>query len=251
MSTWAALAVECAAWKRARLPLRFWWRDDDAVRVTPALERLCQLTEDTQTTAHLAVIPSQVQSALVTLCTNEPRLVPLVHGWAHQNHAPRDEKKAEFGHPRPGLEDDAARALTEMRLHFGGRFLPCFVPPWNRITPQLVQALPEMGYVLLSTFTARARREPCPGLVQINTHVDPIHWRGGGGLVDPARLLALAVETLQRQRQSGESPEPLGLLTHHLVQDDATWSFTRDFISALQDGGAEPLNLYAVQDALP
>lgn len=38
--TWEAFAAEIAAWRDAGLEVEFWWRDDDAGRPTPALDRL-------------------------------------------------------------------------------------------------------------------------------------------------------------------------------------------------------------------
>jgi hypothetical protein len=46
---------------------------------------------------------------------------------------------------------------------FGSRVLPVLVPPWNRIAPGLVPALPEIGYRGLSTFGIRGGFRPYPG----------------------------------------------------------------------------------------
>jgi hypothetical protein len=36
---WTALDAELAAWDQAGLTLPLWWRDDDAVKPTPALDQ--------------------------------------------------------------------------------------------------------------------------------------------------------------------------------------------------------------------
>ena len=60
---------------------------------------------------------------------------------------------------------------------FATRALPVLVPPWNRIAPELVPTLPEIGFAGLSTFAARRRDQPVSGLRQVNTHVDLIDWK--------------------------------------------------------------------------
>jgi hypothetical protein len=155
----------------------------------------------------------------------------LVHGWAHANHAPEGERKAEFGAHRTltAMELEARSALREARRVLGDGLVPVFVPPWNRMAPGLAPGLARAGYRGLSTFRDRAQREAAPGLVQINTHLDPIDWRGRRGLADPQRLVATLAEAIARR--AGEArPEPIGLLTHHLVHDDAVWSFCESLL---------------------
>jgi hypothetical protein len=122
-----------------------------------------------------------------------------------------------------------------VRAAFGQeKLVPVLVPPWNRIAPDLVQKLPALGYCGLSTFGRRAAREPAPGLVQVNTHVDPIDWRGSRGLLAPAALirqLAAAVSARVDGRQNAD--EPIGLLTHHLIHDEALWAYCAALLERL------------------
>lgn len=109
-----------------------------------------------------------------------------------------------------------------------------------------------MGFRALSTYTPRTTRDAAPGLVQINTHVDPIHWRGGGGLADPDAQIATLVQQLQDRRAGRtDATEPLGVLTHHLVHDAAIWEFTHACVSTLLMGGATPINLLSLKGPLP
>jgi hypothetical protein len=109
------------------------------------------------------------------------------------------------------------------RLH-PARFLPVLVPPWNRIDPALIPALPGLGFAALSVY-GRARQDgPMPLL---NTHVDIIDWHGTRGGRSEAELVVELVAEL-RDRFAG-SDEPVGVLTHHLVHDRTAW----DFLSAL------------------
>ena len=249
---WSEIQQELAIWRREERSLTVWWRDDDAVSHTTPLDHLIDIASKTGVFAHLAVIPKFADQSLVTICKENPLLVPLVHGWCHQNHAPEGQKKAEFGHGRVDLEGDLGRGIDAMKRLFETNFLPCFVPPWNRVLPELLPKLPHVGFTCVSTFTPRLHRMATPDLVQINTHIDPINWRAGGGLIAPEVLTSLILTRLQDRRTGrSDADEPLGLLTHHLVHDPAIWAFTSAFLSVLLDGGATPLNLLNLKDDLP
>lgn len=249
---WSALKAELAVWRRDNLALPIWWRDDDAITHTPALDRLTLLSENLGVPVHLAVIPKHADQTLVSACHGQANLIPMVHGWAHENHAPQEQKKAEFGHERPNIMQEAQSALARMRGLFDADFIDVFVPPWNRVTPALTARLSQIGYGGLSTFTPRMNRFAAPGLVQVNTHVDPINWHGGGGLVAPDRQVATLISLLKDRRQGrSDMQEPLGFLTHHLVHDPDIWNFTHDCLLTLQDGGAKSVNLCIDRSDLP
>lgn len=241
---WSALRQELALWRADGLTLPIWWRDDDAIAATPELERLARLSEDVNLPVHLAVIPKIAESSLSELLVQSSPFIPVVHGWAHCNMAPNDEKKAEFGHPRAGAAQELAMALAKMRALFGERLLPAFVAPWNRLHPAYNQLLADRDYRVVSTFLARATVHPVAGLLAVNTHIDPIDWRGSRSLMDASEIIANTVAQL-RARRAGEhdNSEPFGYLTHHLVHTSDIWEFSRAFLSELQDGGAQSLPL--------
>ena len=241
---WAPLDTELAAWRHAGKALPLWWRDDDATRAGSHLQKLTALAEQIKLPVHLAIVPQGLQLSLVSFVKGNPSVVPLVHGYQHENRAPEGQKKAEFGPAHPDNVERARQGLALLRDAFGNRLVPVFVPPWNRIAPETIQALAELGYLGLSTYTARPAREAAPGLVQINTHLDPIDWRGGGGLVDPDVLITRTVDQL-RDRRAGkaDATEPFGLLTHHIVHDAAIWQFSESFLSCMLDGGAVPFDM--------
>ncbi|MGJ8618134.1 MAG: polysaccharide deacetylase family protein [Sulfitobacter sp.] len=244
MIDWSPLKSELAIWRGESRTLPLWWRDDDAVKDTPAFQRLLTLAQDLTLPVHVAVIPKFAQKSLADALAATDWAIPIVHGWAHENHAPEGQKKAEFGHPRVGAEAETRAALSDLRSLFGAALLPIFVPPWNRIDPGMVAQLSGQGYAALSTYTPRAARMAAQGLVQINTHIDPIHWRGGGGLADPeTQILALVATLKDRRAGHTDATEPLGFLTHHLVHDDAIWDFTRACLGTLLEGGAVACDL--------
>ena len=139
-------------WLAAAAP--FWLRDDDAVLPTDALDRLLDLTERYSVPSLLAVIPARTGEALRHGCTESPHVSVAIHGWAHTNHAPADQKKQELGSHRP-----AAQVLAELgegreklaRLH-GRHVVSILVPPWNRIDAALLPQLVGLGFEPLSVY---------------------------------------------------------------------------------------------------
>ena len=228
-----------AALRAAERPVRFWWRDDDAIAPTPALDRLEGLAQDAQVPVHIAVIPAHATPELADISKASEFLIPVIHGWAHADTSAPDAKKSEFQRDRPEAAEETAQALARMRDLFGPALVPMFVPPWNRISDALVAKLAAQGYRGLSTFGTRGA-ETEHGLTVINTHVDPIFWRGNRGLADTEWLIDSAVAHIR----SGTS-EPLGLLTHHLVHTPEVWDFSARFIAEMQDGGAVPHDIGA------
>lgn len=225
----------------------FWWRDDDAGAITPALDRLLSLA-GTDRPLGLAIIPRDLDDDTVAAVgAAGPGVAVLPHGLAHANHAPAGRKKAEFGADRPlatiRAEAEDGRRLLAERL--GGRLFPLFVPPWNRIDPALADRLVADGWAGVSTFKARARAARGRHL---NTHVDPIDWKGTRGFLGTQAALDQAIAHLTaRCEASGEAggeagggmgdepdpAEPTGLLTHHRDHDGGTWDFTAAFLETV------------------
>ena len=123
----------------------FWWRDDDATKPSAALDRLLRAAESHALA--LAVIPAGTTGALVNHLDGADNVTVLQHGFRHANHAPATEKKAEFGahRPMPAMLSEIEDGRTRLEDLFGDRFLPLFVPPWNRIADNLPAALAIRG----------------------------------------------------------------------------------------------------------
>lgn len=241
---WSIVRQELARMRHDGVALPFWWRDDDAVSHTPALDQLFALSTECAVPLALAVVPKYADATVVQACAAHPGIVPLVHGWAHDNHAGKQAKKSEFPVGRAQASADARAGFDRLSALFGNSFAPVFVPPWNRIDPALFPALGQIGYRVLSTYGPRPAAHAAPGLRQINTHIDPIHWRAGGGLVPEEQMISRLANHLHARRLGQEdATEPLGLLTHHLVHDQAIWNFTETFIKTMLDGGAAPVSI--------
>ena len=229
---WSDLTDELDAWQAEGRTASLWWRDDDAVAPGPALDRLAALAHEHGVTVGLAVIPALAEPALAPWL-GSARAEVLQHGWAHRSHASPGEKKTELGGRR--APDDVMAELTRgfRRLGeiAGSRLRPVLVPPWNRIDPGLIPSLPHAGFCGLSTYGPRAGAEPAPGLRQANCHVDVVDWRGGRGFVGCGRALASVIAHLAARRARSVDPaEPTGLLTHHAVHEESTWTFVARFL---------------------
>jgi hypothetical protein len=224
--SWDALDRELDRWVERGRPATLWWRDDDAVAMTPQLAILFDLAARHAVPVALATIPVVAEASLADAVAAAPTCTIVQHGYAHRNHAPAGERSCELGGARTADEIGRELRAGAARLHalFGDRFHPVVVPPWNRIDDAVVQQLPALGYAGLSAFGARATREPAPGLVLANAHVDPIGWRAGRSFVGAAACIERVVAHLAHRRTGVADPtEATGLLTHHLVFDAAAW----------------------------
>lgn len=214
--------------------IRVWLRDDDAVSVTPALERLTALCAKHAMPVLLAIIPEPAEPGLPAFCARHPGLIPAQHGFRHVNHAAPGEKARELGGTRAVADilDDLRSGRAKLSSLFG-QTCDVLVPPWNRIDPDLLPALPGLGFRALSTFGPPSNT--ATGLVQLNCDIDPIDWREGKVCRPHDRLL----QDLQRLiGEASGSGRPIGLLTHHLVHDQAAWEFCEAALSHLGRHGA-------------
>lgn len=227
--TFDDLDRELDRWRALGRVATLWWRDDDAVERTPALDRLAALAVRHRVPVALAVIPAALESALALPAGASV----LQHGYAHRNHAPAGAKTRELGaRPLAEVMRDLADGQARLRAAFGAAFLPVVVPPWNRIDDDVVAALPAAGFAGLSTFGPRAAASPVPGLVCCNAHVDPVAWRAGRGFAGAGRCLRDLVAHLADRREGrADAGEPTGYLTHHLVHGDDAWAFTEALLA--------------------
>lgn len=205
---------------RRAQPVDFWWRDDDAETVTPALDRLLELARRHALPLALAVIPKRATVELADRLSVEPKVVALQHGWSHRNHAPDEAKSMELGDHRPlaAVTSDLRNGFERLTALMPEKFLPVLVPPWNRISKAVRDARTEIGLAGLST------SGPAPGNPHwVNVHIDIFEWRQARRPLTRAEVYARLAEELDR-RLAGQR-EPLGIMTHHLVHEEASWGF--------------------------
>lgn len=227
-AVWDELGLELDRWHRAGRTAHFWLRDDDAVEPTSALDRLLAIGEEAKAPLTLAVIPATTGAPLADRLAGSDLVNVAVHGWSHETHAAPGRKKQELGPERP-----LATVLGQLEAGYAKlaglhaqRFVPVLVPPWNRIDPAICARLPELGFRALSVFGPAG---DAGDIARVNTHVDLIDWHGTRGC-RPHGVLAAEIVAQLKSRFDG-SDEPIGILTHHLVHDEAAWAFLEALFS--------------------
>ena len=212
-------------------PATMWWRDDDAGRAHPNLDRLLALARATATPVALAVVPAWLEEPVAWAIRAVPEATVLQHGWAHEDHAAPGERRIELGGgaDRGRLRNALARGWELLARAFGPRFLPVLVPPWNRIARDLVGDLPRLGFRALSIWDEGDLGPMPEGLVRLDVHVDPIDWRRG------RRWLGLASIAERLAARLAHADRPIGLVTHHLVTGPEAWQELAVLFELLQE----------------
>lgn len=227
MADWTPLVAALDGWQADGRVARFWLRDDDAVEPTPALSRLIAIGDHHAIPLALAVIPAHTGEALPGFLAGHADIAVALHGWSHHNHAPPDEKKQELGAHRSAeiVLGELGAGFDRLQSLFPGTFAPVLVPPWNRIDKALLPRLGDIGVKALSVFGPEKPGAP----PKINTHADIMDWHGTRGCRPTADIVADVVKRLGAMRESGGT---MGLLTHHLVHDEAAWEFIEGIVAA-------------------
>jgi hypothetical protein len=234
---WDDLTRELDLWAEAGRVATFWWRDDDAIEPTPPLERLLELASAFRLEVGLAVIPAAASDSLAAALAGCPFVAVLQHGYRHKNHAPPGEPAIECGGARPVEEvlDEMRLGYRRMRQLFSSAFEPVLAAPWNQIDRRVLARLSEAGHRGASAFGPRAAMRGAHELEVVNVHLDPLNWkvRRFAGL---SKALSGLIGELRARRTGGtESDEPLGILTHHLDHDEATWDFAGRLFGVVSD----------------
>ncbi|CAN5907688.1 polysaccharide deacetylase family protein [soil metagenome] len=230
---WLLLQQELGRWRKAGRRPVLWWRDDDARAPSAALDRRLTAAAVHDTPLTLAVIPDGDLKALAARLAGETLVSVAQHGVDHQNR--RDGPAAgEFPHAWMRI-----RVATQMRAGWAkvyglpGAVQVC-VPPWNDIHPELPAVLQDCGYLGWSAWAETAPLEKAP---RVDAHIDLLRWRGGARFRGEGRILERLRDLLAERRQAGLWAAPIGLLTHHLDHDEATWRFLDRFIAWTQASG--------------
>ena len=227
---WPDLANELDRWHAAGRVATLWWRDDDAVAPSAALDRLLAIAGEVPVA--FAVIPAAAAQELAAALPEGPQAAVLQHGWRHVNHA-GDGKKSEF----PASRDaDAVAAELEagrdrLASLFGDRALPVLAPPWNRFDDSFLPLLAGAGLGAISRRGPRRAPSPAAGIGEADIHADLVAWREGRGFVGAAAALAAILGHLACRRQGlVDAEEPTGVLTHHRIADAPTAAFLHHLV---------------------
>ena len=233
---WAMLQRELDCWSETGKTATFWWRDDDAIEETPQLHALDALSRETNIPVSVAVIPARLQRSLAKFLQARDHFLVLQHGYSHQSYAAQGMKKIELGGERStdAIQSEISAGRLQLNSVFAEQFLAVLVPPWNRIEPRTYPALINAGFSGVSSMWARKSAYPMKGLLQVNTHLDPIDWRHDRTFIGKTNAIEQINRHLSvRRHGAGDIAEPTGILTHHLCQDDEVWKFCRTLFETL------------------
>ncbi len=223
-----ALDKELKKWAVNNAQVKLWWRDDDVVEPTTQLEQLLAISERYQTPLGLAAIPAGVKSELTETIRQQTQLSILQHGYSHTNHAPPEQRKMELGAHRPleVITNQLKAGRVVLNDLFAQQFNPVLVPPWNRIAQSVIDQLTGLGFVGLSDLGPRNPAQSSDSISRVNVHVDIIDWHNGRCFAGQQLVVGKIVTHLSAKRKQQADPaEPTGIMTHHLVHDQACWTF--------------------------
>jgi hypothetical protein len=230
---YSALNAELDSWSAAGLTATFWWRDDDAVGLSPQLERLLGVANGRPLA--LAVVPFHASAALADRLRFERHVTIFQHGWKHENHSlsgPSSEYPP--GRAAETVAQEFLQGSEKLARMFGDQFVPVFTPPWHGLDSSYIPLLKPAGIRGLSS-KGRRSAASTNGVVQNNIHCVPIQWSDPPGFADPARYIAQLVGHLKQRRSSNDRAEATGILTHHLVQTDESLEFVRGILDVVTE----------------
>ncbi len=229
------LIRELDAWSALDATAELWWRDDDASEPCVELDHLFRLSAVHAVPCGLAAVPARTGEALRKDVSGQPHIWVLQHGWAHINYATGDKGAWELGLHRPKsvVLDELREGMLKFTQLFKGRFLPVLVPPWNRMDPELLFYLPVMGYKGISASYEHDRSAPPADLRVADVHCDLLSWKHKPAVFARAeKCVKRIISHLHDKRTGATDPnEPTGVLSHHLVMDDAAWAFMDSLLS--------------------
>ena len=232
MDNWQRLSNEIKLWQT---PIEFWWRDDDAVADSPALQTMLAIARESAIPVHLAVIPKALESSLDIIKTPENKAISYVlqHGVEHKSYALAGQRKVELGGSQVLLPliSKLSAGQDLLAAKFADQYLSILVPPWNRIDEDVASALPQVPYKKLSVLSSAKLIETD---FHLNVHIDIINWQqrqfAGEGVI-----LDKLIELLTRRRLNIDlRTKPIGLMTHHLDHDNQCWQFINSFFKFCQ-----------------
>ncbi|MGI9481233.1 MAG: polysaccharide deacetylase family protein, partial [Hyphomicrobiales bacterium] len=152
MASWDDLERELDRWEEAGATASVWWRDDDAGKPHPNLNRLLDTAEKSGAPIHMATIPAELTDEVAALFKSKSHVHVLQHGYAHVDHAPKGQGSWELGLHRPIDETlaEQRKGLEILADAFPEQFTPVQTPPWTRIAPEVTERLADIGFCGLS-----------------------------------------------------------------------------------------------------
>jgi peptidoglycan/xylan/chitin deacetylase (PgdA/CDA1 family) len=226
---WPALHSELDRWRDKTA--KFWWRDDDAISMTPALRYLLAVRDAQDIPLAIAVIPVGAVASLGSALSDWPGVSVFAHGGSHRDHSAQGQPPGELTAGRNVAEvvQELSHGRARLEDMFGQRFRPVLVPPYNHLAPRLASAVRQAGFSFVSVdgdFVGL----PLPSR---NVHIDVINWSRNEAAT-PADLVRSAIVALRLRRFGLVGIDsPIGLVTHHLVHDGRMSGVMTSFLKCL------------------
>jgi hypothetical protein len=242
MSTWRDLSTELDRWAEAGRAATFWWRDDDAVAASEALERLIATARGAPIA--LSVMPALAERSLATFVAAHSELTVVQHGWTHQSHLPGGNSEYPPDRPAAEVEREFVEGYAILRDLFGLQHVPAFTPPWHRFHPGYAGLLRLSGTMAISLVGPRPAAEVA-GMKIVNVHCSPIAWTEPPGFRNDETYLQPLIEHLRGRREARfPADEATGIVTHHLVQNARSHEFLARLVDLIAShAGARWLDL--------
>ncbi len=199
---------------QSRIPVNFFFRDDDVGWESNRLRALLDLFAKHELPIDLAVIPATLGGSLArelrAHAEQRPGLIALhQHGFTHVNHEP-EGRKCEFGPARSRAQqyrdiESGKRKLAEL---LGPSVSPIFTPPWNRCTATTGEIMVDLEFRILSR-DASAPPLQISGLLELAVCFDWFAKRKGVRLSRDEAGAVLAAKA---------TPDaPVGIMFHHAL----------------------------------
>jgi hypothetical protein len=236
---WQKLATELDTWAEAGRVAQFWWRDDDADRDDTALQKLLDLQHEFGVPLAIAAIGGLADKKMADRINHAiaggQEIYLLSHGHRHENFALAGEKKNEFPNHRLVYDmlADIALGFEALKVLFGDRALPVFVPPWNRFSPGMVPRLQNAQIRGYSSFGAASDLREF-AVTQVNCDIDIIDWRGRRGYIGDTQMWG-QLSGLLNSRRENSAGQAIGILSHHKDHDAGCWNFLEKLFRLTED----------------
>jgi len=224
----ARLLHELRNWRRIGCTPRIWWRDDDARAPSAELARL--LTAANGLPLALAIIPDGDLPALSDFLKCFSNVTVGQHGVNHVDRHGAEGSASEYP-PNATVETIREELHSARDRMLGAGLVPTFyTPPWNLFEDRTLEALPAVGYSVVSA----GADPPEDSVTFISAQVDIMRWKGGARFRGSGRVLEALRRQLRSRRLADCCQSPIGLLTHHLAHDERAWRFLDWFLAFSQ-----------------
>jgi hypothetical protein len=215
---------------RGQRPI-LWWRDDGARGISPAFDRLLDIADGLPLS--VSVIPEGVSPTLAARLAGISNVTVGQLGIDHVNRRQAASSPA-ADYAQAIAAGPLARSILGGRdaLERAGLDPVFYAPPWHRVEPVLLEGLAIAGYFSLSGWNGEGSRAPC--MQRLDVQIGLLRPKGEPRFLGAGSVYEALRRQLAERRRKGDVTRPIGLLTHHLDHDEASWKFLGGLLSLLR-----------------